>query len=76
MSDLPPCSKRAYPSAHAARLANATNPHRLRAYFCEACRGWHVTKEEYESGGSGIGLDGAKASGERARKSGRQRRSA
>ena len=38
-------SKRSYASERAALEASRGIQHKLRTYFCDLCRGWHVTKE-------------------------------
>ncbi len=40
------CTKRGYTSASSARRGNANNNARVRAYFCQRCKHWHVTTEK------------------------------
>lgn len=41
-----PCGKRLYPSKREAKLAHWRAPWRLRAYWCDLGRGYHVTNGE------------------------------
>lgn len=45
------CGKRVYLSAKAAKEAHRSAAYRLRPYYCERCRGWHVTNSEKRHGG-------------------------
>lgn len=38
------CGKRCHVSKRDAMQANRTNGHRLRAYWSNECRAWHVAK--------------------------------
>lgn len=40
------CGKRIYQSDHAAKAAHRNASYRLRPYYCQKCRGWHVTNAE------------------------------
>lgn len=40
----PPCGKRKYDSASAAREGTKTNGHRMRVYWADDCRCWHAAK--------------------------------
>lgn len=44
--------KRHYWSRIEAEIAGAATGHKLRAYRCPNCRGWHLTKKEKFSGTS------------------------
>ncbi len=46
-----PCGKRLYLSARAAKEANRSASYRLRTYYCDACRGWHVANAEKRASG-------------------------
>lgn len=48
---MSPCSKNVYVSKADASAAmkkalkrRKNNPRKLRSYYCEQCRGWHLTK--------------------------------
>lgn len=45
------CGKRVYLSAKAAKEAHRSAAYRLCPYYCERCRGWHVTNSEKRHGG-------------------------
>lgn len=45
-SDQPRCAKRPFPSAHAAKIGHRHAGYRIRPYWCEDCRAWHVTNAE------------------------------
>ena len=46
----PPCSsgKRPFGSPGAARMANITNPKRIRVYLCDECKSYHTTSKKKE----------------------------
>lgn len=41
-----PCGKRMFLSAKQAKQAHRSASYRLRPYYCERCRAWHVTNSE------------------------------
>ena len=41
-----PCGKRRFDSRTATRRAHRHCAFRIRAYWCEACIGWHATGQE------------------------------
>ncbi len=49
MSDREPCLKRAYGSAHAARVENRNARFRLHVYQCDDCRKWHVANADKQN---------------------------
>ena len=48
--DCEATGKRSYPSKRSARMAMVKASNRIRAYPCNSCHGWHVTKERHHEG--------------------------
>lgn len=46
-----PCGKRIYLSERAAKEAHRRASYRVRPYYCDRCRGWHVTNSEKRHSG-------------------------
>ena len=41
-----PCAKRSYASASAAKMAHQKASYRIRVYYCDDCRSFHVTNAD------------------------------